>query len=302
MLLTESAPFDSEDHIYELKLDGIRALAYLDGNGTELRNKRNKRLNDIYPELGSLHTLARDRCILDGELVLLSQGKPDFFELQRRSLMSNTLRISISSRQKPVQFVAFDILYFGQSQKTELPLLDRKALLQDAVREELPLAVSRYIEHKGVEFFNLAAAEDLEGVVAKRKDSRYVFGKRSRDWVKFKKKLDADLVICGYVPGDDGGIKALALGAYKEGRLVWQGNVAFGLSGAAREIILRHAMDHTLACPFNPPVNAPDTKWCAPELVCAVQFMMRTQGGFMRQPVFKGLVQDKRPEDCVLRE
>ena len=100
MLIAQSQKaFNSVDYIYELKLDGIRCLAYLWDSGIELRNKRNKRLNPIYPELMDIHRQAKSKCILDGELVILNGGKPDFFELQRRSLMTNPVRIEFAAKK-----------------------------------------------------------------------------------------------------------------------------------------------------------------------------------------------------------
>lgn len=299
MLMAESRPFDSGEHIYELKLDGIRALAYLDGTGTELRNKRNKRLNDIYPELAGMHGSANRRCILDGELVLLREGKPDFFELQRRSLMSNSMRISLAAKQRPVQFVAFDILYSDNRQITDMQLLERKEMLASAVAESGSLAVSRFIEGSGVDFFNLAASQGLEGVVAKKKSSLYFIGRRTKDWVKFKVKQEADLVICGYAPGEDNGIRSLALGMYRDGRLIDQGSVAFGISGDVQKAILQFAEGHSCPCPFSQPFGSGDTVWITPKLVCSVEYMMRTEGGYMRQPAFKGLALDKTAEECI---
>ena len=300
MLLTESRPFDSTEHIYELKLDGIRALAYLDGTQTELRNKRNKRLNDIYPELSGIYKQVKRRCILDGELVVLTNGKPDFFELQRRSLMSKSLRVEMAAKKKPVHFVAFDILYLDDAQTMEKPLMERKEMLATSVTESDALAVSRFIHDKGIEYYNLAAGQELEGIVAKRKTSLYFPAKRTKDWVKFKLKHDADLVICGYVPGDEGDIRSLALGAYNEGVLVNQGSVAFGLSGQIQEFILRFARENIVPCPIDSLIQDDKTRWIRPELVCTVEFMMRTEYEMLRQPVFKGLVQDKDAKECTL--
>jgi hypothetical protein len=118
-------PFDSKEHIYELKLDGIRCIAYLSNSDYELRNKR---LNAIYPELEKINTHIKARCILDGELLILNEGKPDFFELQRRSLMTNTTKIELAAKKLPVCFTAFDILYYDDKQITDLPLMERKTI------------------------------------------------------------------------------------------------------------------------------------------------------------------------------
>ncbi|MDF2699425.1 MAG: dependent ligase, partial [Haloplasmataceae bacterium] len=178
MLLTESEPFDSENHIYELKLDGIRCLAYLDQFQTELRNKRNKILNNTYPELKNINKSVKQRCILDGELVVITNGKPDFFEVQKRSLMTNQFKIELSAKQRPVRFVAYDIIYLNDKSLVNTKLLERKKLLEETVNEDESLAISRFIHDQGINFYNLVAKQDLEGVVAKKKDSYYYFAKR----------------------------------------------------------------------------------------------------------------------------
>ena len=134
MLIGENRPaFDSSDYIFELKLDGIRCLAYLWDKGLVLQNKRNKRLNAIYPELKDIHRQAKVKCLVDGELVTIKDGKPVFFEVQRRSLMSNPVKIGIAAQKLPVSFIAFDILYLKDRQITDLPLEERKKILSENI-------------------------------------------------------------------------------------------------------------------------------------------------------------------------
>ena len=121
ILLNEvKEPFDDEDYIYELKLDGIRCVAYVEPKSVTLQNKRFKDLTDIYPELSDICKCVKKRVILDGELVVLTDGKPDFYALQKRSLMGDKFRISLAAKKNPVQFVAYDILYFDGKDLTEL--------------------------------------------------------------------------------------------------------------------------------------------------------------------------------------
>jgi bifunctional non-homologous end joining protein LigD/DNA ligase-1 len=297
MLIAENQPpFDSEEYVYELKLDGIRCLAYLDETGYELRNKRNKRLNATFPELAGIHEQVKTRCILDGELVVLNNGKPDFYELQRRSFMTNPVKIEMTVKKQPVIFTAFDIVYQGNVQITDLPLTERKKRLYDTVSETPKLALSRHIETKGVAFFELAKQQGLEGIVAKRKDSRYYFGKRTRDWIKMKALLDDDFVVCGYFDKEIG-VTSVILGCYQGDRLVYQSHVAMGVSRSDYKIISSaKRLDKSCYADF------PDfdgAVWIEPELVCTVQYMERTPQGGLRQPVFKGLRDDKLPEECT---
>ena len=153
----EGEPFDSEEYIYELKLDGERCIAYLDKDKTILKNKRNILMLPKVPELSDIHKSINVRCILDGELAVIRDGKPDFFEIQKRSLMSNPIKIEMASKKYPACFTAFDILYYEDKQVTNLTLTERKELLKKAVKSENEkFAVSRYIEKNGIAFYELA--------------------------------------------------------------------------------------------------------------------------------------------------
>lgn len=292
----ESGPFDDEGCIYELKLDGVRGLAYLDADCCELRNKRNIRVSPIYPELANINKQVNQRCILDGEIMVVKDGKPNFFEMQRRALMSDKVKISLAAARLPVSFIAYDILYIGNERITHLPLMERKRILADVVKECDRLAISRYIDGKGIALYNLAEQQELEGVVAKRKDSKYYFGKRSKDWIKVKYLKDEDYVICGYIVKDKGMV-SLVLGQYAGHDLVYKGHVTLGVSGAnlQRVMALPKAKAHDFV--DLPPGNELAV-WVKPVLVGIVQYMPR--GDVKSQPVFKGLRDDKLPEECVV--
>jgi len=289
-------PFDSPDHIFELKQDGERCLAYIDKKGVDLRNKRNMRMNPKVPELSNMYKRVKEKCILDGELLVYKDGQADFSEIQRRSLMSNKFKIELTAKQYPACFVAFDILYHKGSLTTDLPLMERKSLLQTVVEEDARIAVSRYIEMEGIRFFDLVEKKGLEGIVAKRKDSRYYFGKRTKDWIKIKNLIDDDFIICGYIP-KEGGVNSLVLGQYAaSGELVNKGHVTLGVSTEAMRVILKTRRQS------DPPFVIKDSEqnavWLEPQVVCTVKYM---PDRYMRQPIFKGLRFDKRPEECVFQ-
>lgn len=290
MLLYETQPFDGKDYIFELKLDGIRCIAYL-GKETVLQNKRFKDVTRIYPELSEMHRCTARKTILDGELVALTDGKPDFYALQRRSLMEDGFRISLAARQTPVGFAAYDILYYDGKDLTALPLMERKAVLSEKVKEGFGLSISKYIEERGVAFFRLVKEQGLEGIVAKKKDGRYHIGKRTRDWVKIKVMQDEDLLLFGFVPDRDGLPKDLILGFFEGGEAKCRGKVYLGVSREERKLIAEFAKKHTLNTPwFEQYGNA---VWLKPQLVGTVRYMQETAGGGMRQPVWKGLREDK---------
>ena len=289
--------FDDVNYLFEIKWDGERCIAYLDPKaGTELRNKRNVKMLPKVPELSEIHKQVTKRCILDGELMVLKDGKPDFFEIQRRSLMSNRFRIELAAKQYPATFIAYDILYLDGKDVTLQPLEQRKALLQKTVRQNERLAISKTIEGQGKALYRFAEQQQLEGVVAKRRDSLYRPGRRTKEWVKIKNMQDDDFVVCGRLR-NAGGVASLALGQYRDGTLVYKGHVTMGVSGPDyARIQAQPAAD----CPFAAvPEGNGNAVWLRPELVCVVQFMERTAGGGMRQPVFKGLRQDKTPQECV---
>ena len=290
----ESGPFDDDAYIYELKIDGERCVAYLDPEvGTDLRNKRNMKMLPKVPELVGLHENVGCRCILDGELAVISEGRPDFFSIQRRSMMTNPLKIQLAAQQTPACFVAFDLLYLGDHSVTDLPLMERKALLQEVVgMENARFALSRYIEHGGSAFYELAKEQELEGIVAKRRESRYYFDKRTKDWIKIKYLQDEDFVVCGYIRKENH-MTSIVLGQYQNGQLIYKGHVTLGVGGESfRRIREQPALP---APPFAVPSGNEQAVWIEPNLVCTVQYMMKTESGGMRQPVFKGLRLDKTP-------
>ncbi len=292
MLLYETQAFDDEDYIYELKLDGIRCIAYLGDGKVVLQNKRYKDVTALYPELHEMHCCVRRRTVLDGELVVLRDGKPDFYALQKRSLMGNAFKISLAAKSNPVQFVAYDILYNNGKDLTDLPLMERKKYLSEKVTEGYNLNVSRYIEREGTAFFELTKREGLEGIVAKRKDGKYHIGKRTRDWLKVKVMQDEDLLICGYQPDENGKVKDLILGYFdEEGKLQCRGKVYLGISREERRIIEAFAKNNRISKPWFAKYR--DAVWLKPELVGTAHFMHETQSGGMRQPVWKGLREDK---------
>lgn len=300
MLLDEiHKPFDSEDYIFELKLDGIRCVLYIDKASVEIRNKRNKNLNATYPELKDAYKQVKQRCILDGEIFVMKNGKPDFYEIQKRSIMTNTMKIEFAMKQYPVSFSAFDILYNGNEQITNKPQADRKTALQDNIIENERISISRFVPDKGIALYNLTVEQGLEGIVAKRKDSKYLIGKTTKDWVKIKNLQDDDFVICGYTQKDNG-IASLILGVYSRNNLVYQGNVTLGISNIAFKVISSIGQAEN---PFPDILNFNENViWIKPVLVCIVQYMMRTNDGGLRQPVFKGLRDDKDPHDCVIKQ
>lgn len=295
----ESQPFDDDHWIYELKLDGERTLAYLDKNGTLLVNKRSVRLLSKFPELATLNESVSRRCILDGELIIVDEnGHPDFEEVKRRGLTTRKLAIEREAVLRPAVFVAFDILYDTDRETIHLPLMERKAILENLVEDTAQISVSRYVETQGIAFYGLAKKRDLEGVIAKRKDSLYIPGKRTKDWVKIKNLMDDDYIICGYVDKAEF-VVSLVLGQYDNaGRIIYKGRVTLGKSSDDFALIEKQPKVKDSPFAVKPPEYVDDAVWIRPELVCKVAFMARNHNGLMRQPVYRGLRPDKTPDEA----
>lgn len=294
MLISEMRePFNNPNWIYELKLDGSRCIAYLDRQSVELRNKRNLLLIQKFPELKEIFRLVTDRCILDGELVVLKNGVPDFYELQRRSLLSDPFKIELASKRYPASFVAYDCLYYGGRQITLEPLLERKDFLKKSFgAETAKFAISRFIPENGIGLYNIADQKELEGVVAKRSDSLYFMGKRTKDWIKFKRMADEDYIVTGYIVKKENTF-SIILGKFKNNRLLYKGHVT---SGVTREVI--KTLSPVTGNPFSIlPKGNEDAIWVSFK-VCTIEYMPNTRDT-MRQPVWKGFRDDIFPEEVT---
>lgn len=294
MLISEMRePFNNPNWIYELKLDGSRCIAYLDRQSVELSNKRNLLLIQKFPELKEIFRLVTDRCILDGELVVLKNGVPDFYELQRRSLLSDPFKIELASKRYPASFVAYDCLYYGGRQITLEPLLERKDFLKKSFgAETAKFAISRFIPENGIGLYNIADQKELEGVVAKRSDSLYFMGKRTKDWIKFKRMADEDYIVTGYIVKKENTF-SIILGKFKNNRLLYKGHVT---SGVTREVI--KTLSPVTGNPFSIlPKGNEDAIWVSFK-VCTIEYMPNTRDA-MRQPVWKGFRDDIFPEEVT---
>lgn len=296
MLISEMQdPFDSPDYIFEIKWDGIRCVSFL-GDKTDIRNKRNKLMTPIFPELENLHLQVKTKCILDHELIVMKNGKPDFYEVQGRSIKINPFKIKLASDKFPASIVAYDILYYKDKDITMLPLVERKKYLEEVVIEDSSISVSSYVENDGIALFNLVKEQELEGIVAKRKDSLYWQGKKTKDWIKCKVMSTDDCVICGYILKANN-MTSLVLGQYNDDTLVYRGHVTLG---ASLRILNRHKYKVINYSPFGyVPEGNDNAVWLAPELVCIVESMPTEKDSF-RQPVFKGIRDDKLAKECVV--
>ena len=199
------------------------------------------------------------------------------------------------SKKYPALFVAYDILYYDGKQITDMPLLERKKILDKAFKENEFLIHTQYIEEQGNALFKLSQEQELEGIIAKRKDSIYRLDSKTKDWVKIKNLKDDDFVVCGYIPKESA-VASIILGQYDGGKLVYIGRVTLGVSREEYEIISQQPE-------INPPFikSLANAVYVKPTLVCVAKFMEYTKNGGLRQPIFKGLRFDKTAKECVVK-
>jgi bifunctional non-homologous end joining protein LigD len=294
-------PFSDPNWLFEIKWDGVRAMAWIANGKVTLRSRNNIDITSRYPELGALpRALAAREAVLDGEIVALdAHGRGDFQRLQERMHVRAPGEKQI--REVPVIYFAFDLIYCDGYDLRDVPLLERKQLLQRMLHaNERYRYADHQIEH-GKELYELAKESGLEGIVAKRADSRYV-GDRSTSWAKLKVSQTLDAVVGGWTEARTEAIPfgSLLLGLYEGKKLRFIGHVGSGFDAKKHaELIARLKELRTTASPFE---NVPETNekpfWVKPQLVARVKFGGWTQEKCLRHPVFLGLREDLKPEEC----
>lgn len=297
---------------YEPKWDGMRATATVAGGRLVLHSRNGRDVTPSYPELAALAgATGAAEMVLDGEIVALdAAGKPSFQRLQER--MHRPRPAADLVRTVPVTYLVFDLLWLDGRSLCQLPLAERRRLL-DAMELAGPSwQTSPSYVGEGAGEALLAAAGDLglEGVVAKRLDSPYQPGRRSAQWVKTALALHDEFVVGGWLPGEGGRagtIGSLLLGAYDDAdppALHFVGTVGSGFTDAMLELLARRLA--ALARPSRPFVAAVprerDARWVEPAIVVDVAYRERTTDGLLRQPSCKGIRPDKSPADVKLHE
>jgi bifunctional non-homologous end joining protein LigD len=290
------APFDDPGWIFERKLDGIRCLAHRDDGGpVRLLSRTDRDMTGQFPELAE--ALDAQTCkdfVIDGEVVAFQDGITSFSRLQRRG------------RERVSVFLyVFDLMRHEGSDVRDLPLRDRKTLLRRALRFEGPLRLSTHRNEHGTELFREACRQGLEGLIAKRADSRYLSGGRSRDWLKLKCHAEQELVIGGFTApqGSRTDFGALLVGYWQGSALRYAGKVGTGFDQATLKTLgakLRELeRDRPPFADVHPIPRG--THWVEPELVAQIAFSEWTRDGRLRHPRYLGLRDDK-PAREVVRE
>lgn len=302
MLAVNAEPFSSEQYIYEVKWDGYRGLAYLNG-GTTLKSRNLLDLTSFFPELASIQQYVNNLpVILDGEIIIMKEGLPSFAALQTRGRLKDDVKIRHASSTMPAMYMAFDVLYAAGRLLIEESLEERKQVLQRIITPSNELVLSEYIRGEGKLFAKACVQRGLEGVVAKKLDSPYLPGKRSAYWQKFRNTQEADLIICGYQKGKGSKkLGALVLGGYRDEGLTYQGKVGTGFNSEEELLLLNRMATLKVDTPTLkavPRQEAIRTFWVLPRLVCVIQYLTLTKDGLLRHPSYKGIRTDKSPSEC----
>ncbi len=297
-------PFSDPDWLFELKYDGVRCLLRRERGRIRLQGRSGRDETLRYPELQSTATgLAAPSVLLDGEVVALDeQGRPSFAKIQRR-IQLKPKEAALAVESTPVVFMAFDLLFAKGHDLRRLPLRTRKQALRQLLSDGPQLRYADEVWEQGEALFQEVSRRQLEGVMAKRADSVYATGKRSRDWLKIKARRTQDCVICGYLPGQGRrqDLGALILGVYAEGRLEPAGKVGTGFS---ERLLSQLRRDLDRLSTDSPPwttknVGPRGAVWVSPRLVCEVEHAGWTATQRLRQPSFRVLRPDVPASACI---
>lgn len=299
------SPFDKEGWRYEIKWDGYRAIAFMQNSDVSIKSRNDKSFNEkFYPISKSLKEW-KINAIVDGEIVVINdKGISNFGDLQNWR----------SEADGELYYYVFDILWFDGKNLQGLPLSERQAILKALIPADSLIRLSESFGESGINFFEAAKKMGLEGIIAKKTDSQYSPGIRSRDWLKIKANKRQEMVIGGYTKNDDSSkvFSALLVGVYQGNQLRYTGKVGTGFTDKQQKEMLKEFKQYIVKTPpFTeiPDINKPSrfrtdpphakATWLKPELVCEVSFTEMTADGIMRHSSFEGMRRDKDAREVV---
>ncbi len=303
-------PPDERGWSFEVKWDGVRAIAYLQPGRIRLESRNLREITDSYPEIrGITRDLGMREAVLDGEIVAFDEnGKPSFERLQRRMHVTSSSSVRKLAQSTPVVYAIFDLLYLDGHSLMEQPYAERRVALEELNLSgpawRVPAAHSG--DGVGARLLEMTGAQGLEGLVAKRVNSKYEPGRRSGAWVKVKHTRRQELVIGGWLPGEGrrrDSIGALLMGSFEDGGLRYVGRVGTGFTEKTLTDLKRRLKPlHRPDSPFAAGPKLPrEAQFAEPQLVAEIEFREWTSEGVMRAPSYKGLRDDK-PAQSVHRE
>ena len=294
---------DGSQWVYEIKLDGYRAIAVKSTGNLNLFSRRRNSFNRQYPLVVEALAELPDNTVIDGEIVALDEsGRPDFNLLQH-----------YRTEASRIHYFVFDLLVHANRDLTRLPLIERRQILNSLKFQSSRIRIAEYFETSVENMLSAVRAQSLEGIVAKRKDSQYEAGKRSGSWVKYRLNSGQELVIGGYVPGAQG-LDSLIVGYYRGKDLIYVARVRNGFVPASRHEVFEKLRPLVMQnCPF---VNLPETHkgrwgegltaedmkkcvWLRPELVAQIEFLEWTESDHLRHSKFIRLGEDKNARSVI---
>jgi len=290
--------------LFEVKFDGYRAIAVKSGGKLNLFSRRRNSFNSQYSLLFEALADLPDNTVIDGEVVALNEsGQPDFNLLQHYRTQASR-----------IHYFLFDLLVFRNRDLTQLPLIGRRQIMKSVLKfESARIRITDYFEASAADMLRAVRGQGLEGVVAKRKNSRYEVGKRGGSWAKYRLNSGQELVIGGYVPGAHG-LDAIVVGYYQGEDLIYVARVRNGFVPSSRRQIFARLRPLLIAkCPFG---NLPETHkgrwgegltatdmqkcaWVRPQLVAQIEFLEWTESDHLRHAKFAGLREDKNARNVI---
>jgi bifunctional non-homologous end joining protein LigD len=300
---TRAEPFDDPSFLFELKLDGFRAIVERDGQEARICYRSGTDSTAAYPDLAkALLSLPAKRFVADGEIAVLDEtGRPQFQRLQKRALLTNPLELEQATVDLPASLFLFDLLGFEEFDLRGLPLVERKRLLHLIVPPQGIVSAVDHVHGHGRALFASIRELGLEGIVAKRAQSPYRGG-RMRDWLKVRVDRTADFVVVGFTPaeGTRTGFGALHLAQWRDGTLAYLGRVGGGFSEKQLKETHAKLLQLRIDKPaFSGTVPGRGNVWVQPLLVVEVRFKEVTEESLLRQPTFLRFRDDKKPEECI---
>ena len=294
---------------YEMKWDGVRALAFIEDGQLRLASRTGRDITVAYPELTALGPAAGTQLLLDGEVVAFDDGRPSFAQLQQRMHVTSAVQAARLSGQVPACYLIFDVLHADGHPLLDQPYARRRELLEaldlNDVSWQIPPSFTGYAAE---DLLTVSREQGLEGIVAKRLDSPYRPGRRSGEWRKIKNVLRQEVVVGGWRRGEGertGQIGSLLVGVQSPGGLAYAGHVGTGFTRQTLQLLGdRLAARQQPASPFAgevPREHARGAVWVRPDLVIDVAFAVWTPEGRLRAASYQGLRDDKDPAE-VIRE
>ena len=292
---------ESDEYWYQVKWDGVRMLSYVEGDQVRLINKRLNPRTIQYPELQQLpQLLSGHNAILDGEIIVLKDGQPSFPSVIRRDRCSASKTISYWSQRLPISYMLFDIVFLDKLDLTSVPVSERHKLLAQTLDFSSPLLYLVENFSDGRSLFEAVKANDMEGIVVKRKTSLYLAGKHHREWLKIKYRRSLNCVIGGYTMRGNQ-VNSLLLGIFQDEQLIYVGRAGSGLSESDRQTLSIELPSLTVPKSLFSRYSSskiPEARFTKPLLTVRVEFAEWTEHMQLRSPVIKEFISIE-PEGCT---